>query len=196
MEAKLFPDGYVPAHVTRDWYAERETAPHLEQEGHRERLLLTAVFVRQALDSLNRVAPTVIDLGCGDGGLLSLMPAFCKAYGYDLQQSNVDAAQARGVDVRYGNVLELNLLPADVYVATEMLEHLEDPYKLLRRIHATETPWLVASSPYTETAESHYEYHTYAWDLEGYTAMFAACGYKVVRQETAWICQVVLAERV
>lgn len=203
MEARLFPAGTVPEYTTAEWYDGREAAPHLEQAGHRERLLLTADFVKQALrvEDTGDKPPTVIDFGCGDGGLLSLLPHTCEAWGYDLQVTNVEAAKARGVDVRLGDVVQLasslDKLPgADICVVTEMLEHMVDPHGMVKAIHESGAEYIVASSPYTETEESHYGFHTWCWDLSGYRTMIENAGFKVVRQEMAWICQVVLGVRV
>ena len=57
-------------------------------------------------------------------------------------------------------------------------------------------PWLVASSPYTETDEAHYEFHLWAWDSDGYRELMERNGWRVIAQQYAWISQVILAERV
>ena len=83
-EWKLF-DG-DQAHVsTAEFHAHRERAPHLEQSGHRDRLLTAASFVMTAVGLGARSAS---DLGCGDGGLLSLLAGRVDAWGYDFQPSN------------------------------------------------------------------------------------------------------------
>lgn len=202
MEARLFPEGTIPEWTTPEWYAGRETAPHLEQEGHRERLLLSAKFVD---DAISRGGRNVLDLGAGDGGLLSLVTPNTPgtAYGFDLQQTNVDAAKLRGVDVRLVDAVADDEWAEYVWsnsedtvlVATEMLEHLVDPHAFVRLMHDSGARWLVASSPYIETAELHYEFHTWAWDLEGYRELLESNGWRVARQETSWISQVLLAER-
>lgn len=205
MEARLFEEGTVPEWTTPEWYAQRETAPHLEQEGHHERLLMAADFVTSAIVKIEAedeyAQAQVLDLGAGDGGLLSIVPVpkGC-GIGFDLQQSNVDAAAARGVDVRLRNVIDDPSVDeyADlrtILVVTEMLEHLIDPHGFLHRLAATDARWLVASSPYTETTQYHYEYHTWAWDLEGYAELLEQAGWMVVRQATAWISQTVLARK-
>lgn len=195
-EWQLFEPGTIPEYCTPAWYAERDTAPHLEQDGHRQRLLLTAEMVTQALGG---VAQTVCDLGAGDGGLLSLLPASALGFGYDLQPSNVAASKARGVHVSLFDVVNSEPYSAwegaDILVCAEFLEHLIDPHGFLDRCFASEARYLVASSPYTETDESHYGYHTWAWDLDGYRKLVEDAGWRVVRQETAWISQVILAER-
>lgn len=195
-EWRLFEPGTIPDWTTPHWYAGREAAPHLEQDGHRDRLLLTAEMVRVAR-SLG--ASSVVDLGAGDGGLLSLVGGV--RWGYDLQQTNVDAAAARHEAVDLLDVVASwprDAGPygtADIVVATEFLEHLLDPHAMVRRIAATRARFLVASSPFTETDQAHYEFHTFAWDEVGYRALLEDNGWRVLRQERAWIAQVVLAER-
>lgn len=193
MEAQLFAVGTVPEWTTPAWYAGRETAPHLEQAGHRDRLMLTAEFVSLAVAMGAR---DVVDLGAGDGGLLSIV-AGVERWGYDLQQTNVDAAARRHVNVSLLDVVQdaVAVSWADCVVVTEMLEHLIDPHKFVRAMYESPARFLVASSPHTETATSHYEFHTWAWDCAGYQAMIEAAGWRVVRVATAWICQVVLATK-
>jgi hypothetical protein len=191
-EWRLFPEGTVPEYTRPDWYAGREAAPHLEQVGHRDRLLQTAGFVAQAAFSLR--VDTVVDLGSGDGGLLSLLGPSLTAWGYDLTPANVEAAKERGVDVRYGDVVDGDIEWGQVAVCTEMLEHLIDPHAFVRRI-AGHVQALVCSSPHDEWAGHAYEFHTWAWDLVGYRALLEQGGFKVLRQRKVHGFQVVLAVR-
>lgn len=189
MEARLFDPGTTPKHTTPDWYAGRDRAPHLEQDGHRQRLLLARDLI---LDATARYGiRTVSDMGCGDGGLLSLLTIPC--WGYDLQPSNVEAGRReRGVTIRWADVLTDDVEWGDLAVCTEMLEHLIDPHQFVRNIPSRA---VVASSPATETAGHHYEFHTWAWDHAGYRTLFEQAGYQVVRHEQSTSFQVLLAVR-
>jgi hypothetical protein len=189
LQARLFEDGTVPVHTTAEWYASRERAPHLEEGLHRGRLLLCAEFVNTAI--VEHAIQSVSDMGCGDGGLLSLINS-AEAWGYDLQPSNVAGGKDRGVDVRLGSALADDVEWGELTVCTECLEHLVDPHAFLRRIPSR---FLVASSPATETAEHHYPFHTWAWDEAGYGAMLSAAGFRVERHEREGMFQVVLAAR-
>lgn len=195
MEAQLFEPGTIPEYATPGWYADRDAAPHLEQEGHRQRLELAADFAFQAIELGGQ---SVVDVGAGDGGLLSLIAPKLpsgRCWGYDLQPANVEAAETRGVTVLLGDVVDGPIVWGDVVVATEILEHLVDPHGLLRRAHDSGAKYLIASSPYMETAESHYGYHLWAWDEAGYQQMIEDAGWTVRRSGRAWICSVVLAAR-
>lgn len=204
-EWRLFEEGTVPEYTTPAWYAGREHAPHLEQDLHRGRLQEAADQVMSIADTRGPVS--VVDLGAGDGGLLSLLPndLVFSCWGYDLQQTNVAAARHRGVSVRLGDAVEGWCRPrfpresdrqpiewGDVAVCTEMLEHLIDPHAFVRTI-ADHCPVLVASSPYTERPGSAYEYHTWAWDPDGYKALMEQAGYYVTRSRLVDMFQVVTA---
>lgn len=193
-EWRLFDPANPPPWTDPDWYQDRPHAAHLEEEGQRDRLLLAAEMIA---DSVAMGASSVADLGAGDGGLLSLVPDGVKAWGYDLQPANIAASVNRGVNVELLDVVaESELIDwADCVVATEILEHLVDPRGFVRLITDSPAKWLVASSPYTETLESYYPYHLYAWDMGGYRELFESHGWRVVRQECAWISQAVLCTR-
>jgi 2-polyprenyl-3-methyl-5-hydroxy-6-metoxy-1,4-benzoquinol methylase len=208
-EWKLFPDGTIPEYTTAAWYAGRERAPHLEQGGgHTERLHETAAQVHVAACTRFDLPPTVSDLGAGDGGLLSLlnMDQIVAAWGYDLQQTNVHGARSeREVDVQYGDVIEGWTEPrftrgrvpirwGQISVATEMLEHLVDPHGFVRTI-GQHSKVLVASSPWLERPGSAYEFHTWAWDQDGYRALLEQGGFQVVRQQICGGFQVLTGVR-
>lgn len=193
-ELRFFDEGVVPEWTTPEWYAGRETAPHLEQDGHRERLLATA-------DIINKLNPTsVVDLGAGDGGLLSVLNCTNK-WGYDLQQTNVDVARnTRHVDVSLRDVVNgplKNFITWGVLaVATEMLEHLIDPHGFVKWVYDQKyTATFVASSPWNEVDGHHYEFHTWAWDMEGFRAMFESAGFKVTNHIKVQGAQIIVGEK-
>lgn len=189
-EWRLFEEGTVPEYTQASWYDTREHAPHLEQREHRDRLMATATLV--ALAGFQYGLSKVVDLGAGDGGLLSLLGPGLQRWGYDLAPANVEAAKKRGSDVRYGNVLTDDIEWADIAVCTEMLEHLVDPHGFVATI-AKHAKVLICSSPRLETGSNHYEFHTWAWDEEGYRNLLQNNGFKVKRQQRVGMFQVVLA---
>jgi len=191
-EWRLFGEGTVPEYTKPEWYAGRDHAPHLEEQGHRGRLLATASFVAQAAFALD--VRTVVDLGAGDGGLLSLLGPGLLRWGYDLMPANLEAAKQRGVDVRYGNVLEDDIEWGEIAVCTEMLEHLVDPHGFVKTVFE-HCRALVCSSPRDERLSYAYEYHTWAWDLEGYRDLLTQAGWRVQRQRCVDRFQVILAVR-
>lgn len=198
-EWQLFEPGTIPEWTTPQWYSDRERAPHVEQSAHRGRLLLAAEMATQAIQA-DPTLKSLADLGCGDGGLLALLQPLSfdrdvPMWGYDLQETNVRPAVAeREVDVRYGDVVAGDIEWGDIAVTTEMLEHLLDPHEFVRRI-AQHSRVIVASSPFTETDQSHYEFHVWAWDISGYIALIEQAGYEVARHQTVDMFQVVMGVR-
>jgi SAM-dependent methyltransferase len=187
---RLFEAGAVPECATAEWYAGREAAPHLEQPGgHRERLLLTHRHV--AALAAEHGLSSVVDLGCGDGGLLSLLEGV-DAWGYDLCPANVEAAGRRGVKVELLDLVADEPRWAEVAVATELLEHLIDPHGFLRRIRER-CRFLVCSSPADETPDQHPDYHLWAFDTAGYQELLIGTGWRPLRHQLVGRFQVISA---
>jgi len=200
MEYRFFPEGTVPHVSTPEFHAHRERAPHLEQPVHRGRLAKAAEYAWT--DAARMLAPedrTLSDLGCGDGGLLSLLRPFgtLVAWGYDFQPSNQAGWRERGVTAFQADVFGADrdkVILGRIAVTTEVLEHLADPHAAVRWI-GTRSRYLVASSPWNETPESHDECHAWAFDHDGYRALLEQGGFTVVRHETVGQFQVILGER-
>jgi hypothetical protein len=201
-EYQLFLDGLDPYVSTFEFHEHRERAPHLEQSNHRERLDVARELIVDAANILcnegwKQVA--VSDLGCGDGGLLQLLRNEWRvqSWGYDFQPSNAAGWAQRGIraeslDVFNGDkpVNELVVF-GDVVVMTEVLEHLQDPHAVvaylaeLGKSALCRPSYLVASSPFTETYESHDECHAWAWDIPGYAKLLTDAGWKVLQHRSA-----------
>lgn len=184
---------------TAAYHADRERAPHLEQAPHQWRLNAAADLVGFYLHGRGATEPLrVVDLGCGDGGLLSLLRArfgaAVNARGYDFQPSNAAGWAERGVTADAWNFVDgwPGVVDADLYVITEVLEHLEDPHGMLGQIRARGAA-LVCSSPWVEGPGNIDASHNWAWDVEGYTAMLGAAGFAVRRTATDSHFQVHLA---
>lgn len=208
MEYKLF-EGMVPHVSTPEFHADRERAPHLEQPVHRPRLEKAVEFIQEAYDlgmgSLGEefrpgedFEPSLSDLGCGDGGLLQLVgeriPAIT-AWGYDFMPANPAGWKERDILADSLDVFgkdQNKVIFGDITVCTEVLEHIADPHGVVKWIHLN-THFLIASSPWTETDQSHDECHAWAWDMDGYRALMEQGGFTVVRHEKVGMFQVVLA---
>jgi hypothetical protein len=70
-----------------------------------------------------------------------------------------------------------------------MLEHLVDPHAFVRTI-AENVQGLVCSSPWQERPGHAYEFHTWAWDFDGYRALVEQAGSTVQRHEAVGPFQV------
>ena len=99
---------------------------------------MTEKATMQAIARLVPEGARVLDLGCGDGGLLSYLQQErgCSGYGVELDDANVLACVRRGVDV-----LQLNLEDGlamfgdssfDVVLQIDTLQHLRNAEVMLR----------------------------------------------------------------
>jgi SAM-dependent methyltransferase len=192
MEWKLFQGNYSKF-ASEEWHNDRDAAHHVDQKSHRSRMLTALEYV---IDAQNLGATTVVDLGCGDGGMLSLLKEKnIKSWGYDFTPANIEyATTVRKVDARHVNFNKDQIEYGDIALLTEVLEHLEDPHSTIKNLPSK---YLIASSPYNETDKNHTPYHIWAWDEEGYCKLIENNGYKVLKSSkvSGW-SQIVLAVRI
>ncbi|MDX5564131.1 hypothetical protein PYK79_13345 [Streptomyces sp. ID05-04B] len=203
-EWRLF-EGDVPHVSTFEFHKDRARAPHLDQPGHRPRLERARDLVVQAAEELIAAGSiadgpaTVSDLGCGDGGLLSLLGAYpgIEAWGYDFQPSNAAGWAERDVTAAAYDVFGADrdrIRVGRVAVVTEVLEHLADPHAAVRWIGES-ARWIVASSPWQERPARHDECHAWAWDLAGYQALLRQGGFDIETHDRVGPFQLILGRR-
>lgn len=174
----LFEPGTVPDFTTPKFFQAHPWVDPRHQFGHAERTAMVAGLVRKVVTAFGLAS--VVDLGCGDGSLLGqLRDLPVRMWGYDAGAANVEHARAAGLAVFHGDILMDQIEYADLIVATEVVEHLVDPRAFVRSLPGRH---LILSSPSAEDADWHYEHHSFAWDLDGYAAMVADCGWTVVEQ--------------
>ena len=75
---------------------------------------------------------------------------------------------------------------------TEVLEHLDDPHGLLRRV---KSDYLVASVPVHETETDWDGKHCWVWDVEGFGELLFSNGWTPVETLFSPVSQTVLARR-
>ena len=99
---------------------------------------MSDALIQQSIARLVPQGSRVLDLGCGDGALLSLLQRErgCSGYGIELDDANVHACVQRGV-----NVIQLNLDEGlamfgdrsfDVVLQIDTLQHLRNAETMLR----------------------------------------------------------------
>jgi 2-polyprenyl-3-methyl-5-hydroxy-6-metoxy-1,4-benzoquinol methylase len=183
MEIRVKPENSI--YTTAEFHISRHRAMHLEQVGgHRNRLLVTGWLAARLTAGWTKCT-TLVDIGCGDGGLLQLIKSFYDSvWGYDFQPTNVEGAIGRKVNVEYCDIIKdfdkMNL-NADVGVLTEVLEHMDNPHEYLKKLINTPIKYLVLSSPINETENNHYEGHVWVWDSEGYFKMIDNAGWFIMK---------------
>jgi hypothetical protein len=192
-----FFEGDIPHVSTAEFHADRERAQHLEQPHHKPRLYRAAELVMLAFHQVR--LGTVSDLGCGDGGLLSLLQDNhgIKCWGYDFAPANTAGWVERGISAQGLDVFgadRKNIRFGDLTVVTEVLEHIADPHGAVRWI-GENSKWIVASSPYVEGPWGHDECHAWAWDPAGYRALIEQGGFQIIEHNDLNPFQLILGRR-
>lgn len=131
--AGYYPDQY--------WFTPDGTAGRLEEAYRRVVLRDHLAFVRQALANSDG-AGYVLDAGCGNGLLLSLLRGW-KILGLDFSAKALSVAwKNNGVPAVCADLSEAPLLPGSCPVVTmfHVLEHLPDPVRYLEAARELLTP--------------------------------------------------------
>ncbi|MEP6820931.1 MAG: class I SAM-dependent methyltransferase [Chthoniobacterales bacterium] len=90
-----------------------------------------------------RSSGKILDVGAGDGRFLQM----CVGLGYEgvgteISEAGASYAQKRGLDVRLGQILEIEFPPNSFDIATiwHVLEHVPNPGAVLRKVHSLLRP--------------------------------------------------------
>ena len=195
-EFRTFDPDNPPEWLDSRWWIDTPNCNHVDNPVHQARLQAVADQVSTLF--LDRQVSSGYDIGAGDGGLLSLLNRNFRwpFWGYEIISDSVRYAQeVRGVDVRQADVLRDDLPEADLVVATEFLEHLEDPHGVVSQLSERHR-WAIFSSPHSETPEYHEWNHAWVWDREGYAHMIHDNGWHIVNHYDAEWSQIVVARSV
>lgn len=125
------------------------------------------------------VAPqdsTGADLSCGDGEVLRRCPGLSERFYGDL---------APGYPITGPIERTIFQIPSvDIFFLCETLEHVDDPYGVLRAVR-TKTKKLIVSTPLNEANDENPE-HYWGWDKEGMESILISTGFTpVFYEETA-----------
>ena len=168
-----------------EWYMDRELADHINQPGHRPRLMQVQDFLLEILSHEQNTNMTICDFGCGNAGLIreiqSKVPN--EIWGYDLQPSNIEDAHVKGntSNVFYKDfITETDIKYPDIAICTEVLEHLVDPDTFIKKLLDNGVKFIIASSPDYETPSYHAPFHLWVFNGDTYKDMFVDSGWNVI----------------
>ncbi|MDN4591154.1 hypothetical protein DBA29_21970 [Xenophilus aerolatus] len=83
----------------------------------------------------------VLDVGCYSGELLSLLPAPCRLYGVEPNETAASKARARGVQIVASHWGDLDVTRQyDVVITCDVIEHVDDPLRFLLILAAALKP--------------------------------------------------------
>ena len=115
--------------------------------------LKRGIAILDLLQVLNLDSPKILDLGCGQGWLTSILGRFGPATGLDLAPQAIRSAKGLYPDVRFieGDFFEFQPIGEtfDVVVSHEMIEHVEEQATYLQLIAGVLRPggYLILTTP-------------------------------------------------
>ncbi len=137
------------------------------------------------LDQFEQNPKTVFDIGCNNGGYLSLFhEKGCEILGVDLDPESISFGRKKGLNLQLGGieVLEESGKKADLIILSQTIEHfinLESDLLRIRDLLAPEgiiyitTPGLIISSLITPIQNA----HTYQFTASSLTYVMECCGF-------------------
>ena len=165
-----------------EWYFDREVADHINETGHRPRLLKVQEYLLQLIK--DHTEYTVCDFGCGNGGLVREIENKIsnEIWGYDLCPSNVKDAHKKGSNnIFYKDFIkDLDIRYSDIVICTEVLEHLVNPDEFIIKLLKNDVKYIIASSPNYETPTNYEPYHLWVFNGDSYKDMFVDAGWNVI----------------
>jgi 2-polyprenyl-3-methyl-5-hydroxy-6-metoxy-1,4-benzoquinol methylase len=167
-----------------DFYRDIELADHINQEGHRPRLMQVLDYIIHLTSKDPEL--NICDFGCGNGGLIreieSKIPN--KIWGYDLLPANVKDSHEKGntTNVMYKDfITDVDGIEyPDIAICTEVLEHLVDPDVFITKLLNNNVQCIIASSPDYETPNYHAPFHLWVFNGDSYKEMFERAGWNVI----------------
>lgn len=156
------------AQELKDIYA----TPHQHSQfpDHVIRVNQTVELANRLVNSEDRIGA---DLSCGDGEVLSRTSGLVE---------RIYGDYAPGYSITGPIEQTISQLPyVDIFFLCETIEHLDDPYGVLRLIRA-KTRKLILSTPLNETNDENPE-HYWGWDREGMESILISTGFNPIFYE-------------
>lgn len=174
--------------TTEAWYKAKEAKHHIDEGGGSSMRIYLLVGALFHLFKFFPDTRSILDLGCGDGGLINLLADNFpdrKYRGIDINPDNIKFAQSRilklfevhpsvDIEVRTGNLITESGFSADVVILGDVLEHLHDPDSVLKKVHAK---YVAISTPWNEPTKPNEVEHIWSWDRIGLENMVKAARY-------------------
>lgn len=133
-------------------------------------------------------ADTVLDFGCGTGGILSALPA-ARRIGVEINERAAAVAR-NNLDQVVPSLDELPEASADVAISFHAIEHVADPFAVLRKLHRIVRPGgsvrfivpyegVFLNRQHRAWRADDPDMHLYGWSPLTFGNLIAQCGFEV-----------------
>jgi len=140
-------------------------------------------------------AGKILDLGCGEGHILQMLPDFYEKYGSDVSDVALslikdEKIHKKACDLNQDFPFDLNF---DVIIASEVLEHLGNPYNVLEKVkeHLAKDGLFLVTTPSVTLWKHRLQLlrgrfpkydpsHINFWDIDSFAELLRNYGYKIL----------------
>lgn len=141
------PTKFSTTEELAEWNDEMVKQHHKDGTLFESKNLLLRYLETQRLKKIIRFAKLkpndqVLDLGCGEGYLISLLPNNVSVIGVDISEHALNRAKEilkdkKNVELRFGNACQTNLPNNyfDKIICSEVIEHVPEPRKIIKEAH-------------------------------------------------------------
>lgn len=137
----------------------------------------------------------ILDLGCGEGHILKMLPNSYEKYGVDVSKTALKLANDKNIHIKFCNInkdfpFDMKF---DFIICSEVLEHLENPFDVLENVkkHLTEdglflvtipnvTHWRHRVSLLLGKLPNYDKTHINFWDLDSFIKLLYNRGYEIL----------------
>ena len=130
---------------------------------------------------------TIVDFGCGNGGVLSILPA-TRRIGIEIHAPSAAEASHKGIDA-YASTDCLPDQVADLAISHHALEHVQNPHAVLCELFRILKPGgrlvlALPSEPRRQRWHLTLDRHLYSWNPRTISALVTDCGFTI---EGSWV---------
>lgn len=154
-----------------------KTYDHTQWDEHVTRISWTASRLQQFIDLQRPPIERVVDLACGDGALLNALENVREKVFCDIVAAPHLTLMPMSMET------SVKYMTGDLLVCSEVLEHLDDPDRVLRDAHGG-FQWIAITTPLGEDDPEKNEEHYWGWDMLGVDEMLTATGWSSRHIET------------
>jgi hypothetical protein len=155
---------------------------HREWPDHVERVRESVEFIWRSMDTETM---SLADLSCGDNaimtGVIDMVRRYVPGWSPDKTTGDVNPDSGAMITGALPGTLDLLTVPADLYLCSETLEHLDDPDGFLAKLRPVARS-LFVSTPEGETGAENME-HYWGWDSEAVEDMLTSAGWSPISHQ-------------
>ena len=142
-----------------------------------------------------KMSGKVLDLGCGEGHILKMLPSSYEKYGSDISKTALKLVNHKNIHIKS---CDLNKdfpfnKEFDFIICSEVLEHLENPSNVLENVkkHLTKNGLFLVTTPNVThwrhrvsrlfgKSPNYDKTHINFWDLDGFTQLLQKHSYRII----------------